>query len=196
MTVDERGAPLGESADMDGTQSTDPNARGAALEAEIAELKDRLLRALAEEENNRRRAERDVRDARTYAISSFARDALVVADNLRRTIEAAGDKAAAATDGGLRTLLDGVELTEREFLKVLEKNGVKRIEPQGERFDPNLHQAMFEVPDPTVPSGTVVQVVQAGFKIGDRVLRPALVGVSKGGPKPVRVEGEAAGPAA
>jgi molecular chaperone GrpE len=163
-------------------------ARLAALEAENAELKDRALRALADNENNRRRAEREVADARTYGISRFAADTLSVADNLRRTLEAVPAEARATADAGLKTLLEGVELTEREFLKALEKNGIRRIEPKGERFDPNLHQAMFEIEDKSQPSGTVVQVVQPGFTIGERVLRPALVGVSKGGPKPVRRE--------
>jgi molecular chaperone GrpE len=161
-------------------------ARLAALEAENAELKDRALRALAEVENNRRRAEREASDARTYAISRFAGDTVAVADNLRRAIEAVPAEAREGADTGLKTLLDGVELTEREFLKALEKHGVRRIDPKGERFDPNLHQAMFEIEDKSQPAGTVVQVVQPGFTIGERVLRPAMVGVSKGGPKPAR----------
>jgi molecular chaperone GrpE len=105
-----------------------------------------------------------------------------VADNMRRALEAAGD-AGIAVDGPAKALLEGVELTERELLKVLEKHGVKRFDPHGAKFDPNLHQAIFEVPDANVPSGSVVQVVQSGYMIGDRVLRPAMVGVSKGGPK-------------
>jgi molecular chaperone GrpE len=197
MSVDDQGAPVTENdvnnAAPGGETPDNGGDRVAALEAEVAELKDKLLRVLAEEENLRRRTERDVRDAKTYAVSSFARDTLAVADNLRRTLDAAGDKVSATADPALKTLLDGVELTERELLKALEKNGVKRIEPAGERFDPNRHQAMFEVPDPTVPSGTIVQVMQAGFTIGERVLRPAMVGVSKGGPKPARTEGEAVG---
>jgi molecular chaperone GrpE len=174
-------------ADETDQATVNDNDRVAALEAETAELRDRALRALAEVENIRRRTDREVRDARTYAISSFARDALVVADNLRRTIEAVGADARQTADASLKALLDGVELTEREFLKVLEKNGVRRIDPKGERFDPNFHQAIFEVPNPAVPTGTVEQVVQPGFVIGDRVLRPAMVGVSKGGPKAARV---------
>jgi molecular chaperone GrpE len=161
-------------------------ARLAALEAENAELKDRALRALAEVENNRRRAEREANDARTYAISRFAADTVAVADNLRRAIEAVPAEAREGADAGLKTLLDGVELTEREFLKALEKHGVRRIDPTGERFDPNLHQAMFEVEDKSQPAGTVLQVVQPGFTIGERVLRPAMVAVAKGGPKPPR----------
>lgn len=171
---------------QDGAGEAGLAARLAALEAENAELKDRALRALAEIENNRRRSEREVQDARSYAISRFAADTVSVADNLRRTIEAVPAEVRESADAGLKTLLDGVELTEREFLKGLEKHGVRRIDPKGERFDPNLHQAMFEIEDKSQPSGTVLQVVQPGFTIGERVLRPALVGVSKGGPKPAR----------
>ena len=155
----------------------------ARLQAENAELKDRTLRTLAEMENLRRRTEREVKDAGQYAIAAFARDMLTVGDNLRRAIEAIGPAARESADSSLRTLLDGVEMTEREMLKSLEKHGVRRLSPQGERFDPNLHQAMFEMPDASVPSSTVVQVVQDGYVIGDRVLRPALVGVAKGGPR-------------
>jgi molecular chaperone GrpE len=154
----------------------------AALEA-AADFKDKLLRSLAEMENLRRRTEREVADARTYGITGFARDVLGVADNMRRALEAGGSELRASGDAHVVALLDGVELTERELLKSLEKNGIKRVEPQGEKFDPNVHQAMYEVPDASVPAGTVVQVVQAGFTIGERVLRPALVAVAKGGPK-------------
>ena len=139
---------------------------------------------MADMENLRRRTEKEVADARTYAVSSFARDMLTVADNMRRGIESVPQEQRTSADGALKTLLEGVELTERDLLKTLEKYGIKQIDPQGQRFDPNLHQAMFEVEDPNVTTGTVVQVVQAGFVIGERVLRPALVGVSKGGPKP------------
>ena len=107
-----------------------------------------------------------------------------MADNLRRALDATPEDAIAG-DAALKTLADGVGMTERELLNALEKNGVRKIEPRGEKFDPNLHQAMFEVPNPDVPSGMVAEVVQAGFTIGERVLRPALVGVSKGGPRPV-----------
>jgi molecular chaperone GrpE len=152
----------------------------AALEA-AADFKDKMLRALAEMENLRRRTEREVADARSYGISSFARDILGVADNMRRALEAGGTELRASGDPHVVALLDGVELTERDLLKVLEKNGVKRIDPLGEKFDPNIHQAMYEVPDPSVPSGTIAQVIQAGYLIGDRMLRPALVAVTKGG---------------
>jgi Molecular chaperone GrpE (heat shock protein) len=151
---------------------------------ESAELKDKILRTLAEMENLRRRTEREVADARVYGIAGFARDVLGIADNMQRALDAAQQELSASTDPGVKTLLEGVELTERELLKALEKNGVKRFDPQGEKFDPNLHQAMYEVPDASVPSGMVMQVIQPGYMIGDRMLRPALVAVSKGGAKP------------
>lgn len=155
----------------------------AALKAENDNLRDQVLRTLAEMENLRRRTEREVQDAGRYAIASFARDMLSVGDNLRRALDTLPAEARAAADSALTNLLSGVELTERELLKGLEKHGVRKIAPNGQKFDPNLHQAMFEVPNAEVPNGTVVQVLQEGFVIGDRVLRPALVGVSKGGPK-------------
>lgn len=154
------------------------------VEAEKAEASDRLLRTVAEMENLRRRTARDVADAREYSIASFAREMLAVSDNLRRALDAVPAEAREAGDAGLMALIEGVELTERSMLQALEKHGVRKISPEGERFDPNFHQAMFEIPDADVPSSTVLQVVQDGYVIGDRVLRPALVGVSKGGPKP------------
>jgi molecular chaperone GrpE len=150
---------------------------------ESAELKDKILRTLAEMENLRRRTEREVADARIYGIASFARDVLGIADNMQRALDAAQQELSGSTDPGVKTLLEGVELTERELLKALERNGVKRFDPQGEKFDPNLHQAMYEVPDASVPSGMVVQVIQPGYMIAERILRPALVAVSKGGGK-------------
>ena len=152
-----------------------------ALNSENAQLKDKMLRTLAEMENLRRRTEKEIADARVYATTNFARDMLNVADNVRRAIEsvAAEDRAA----HGVKPLLEGVELTERDLLNTLERHGIRRIEPKGERFDPNRHQAMFEIEDPNAVAGTVLQVMQAGFSIGERVLRPALVGVAKGGPK-------------
>src|ERR1700710_1202676 len=154
-----------------------------ALTKEAADLRDRMLRTLAEMENLRKRTSREVADARTYGISGFARDVLDIADNLQRALDAVPAEARPPADPGLKALIEGVELTERSLLNALEKNGVKRFDPAGEKFDPNFQQAMYEVPDPSVPAGTVVQVVQAGYMIGDRVLRPALVGVSKGGAK-------------
>jgi molecular chaperone GrpE len=164
------------------TPATDPAQEAAFLAKEVAELKDRVLRTLAEMENLRRRTEREVADSRTYAIAGFARDLVGVADNVRRALDAASDSGV-VLEGPAKALVDGVELTERELLKVLEKNGVKKFDPHGAKFDPNLHQAMFEVPDARIPSGSVVQVIQPGYMIGDRMLRPALVGVSKGGPR-------------
>ena len=159
-----------------------------ALTRENTEMKDRLLRTLADMENLRRRTEREIADGRAYAVTAFARDALAVGDNIRRALESIGPDWKATADAGGVALFEGVELTERELLKVLEKHGVKKLDPQGQKFDPNLHQAMFEVPDGSVPAGTVVQVLQSGFTIGDRILRPAMVGVSKGGVKTAPVE--------
>lgn len=168
--------------------------RIAALEKEVGDLKDQLLRTLADMENLRRRTAREIADARTYAVTNFARDIVGAADNLTRAITAVDAEARASGGEAMIGLVEGVELTERELMKALEKHGVSKVDPQGEKFDPNFHQAMFEVADPSVPTGTVVQVMQAGFKIGDRVLRPALVGVGRGGPKvaPVAEAQEAA----
>jgi molecular chaperone GrpE len=155
------------------------------LAKENADHKDRVLRTLAEMENLRKRTEREVSDMRQYGIASFARDVLAVADNMERALEALDAELRETANPGVKALLDGVELTERELLKVLDKHGVKKFEPQkGDKFDPNLHQAMYELPDPSQPAGTVAQVVQPGYMIGERMLRPALVGVAKGGPKP------------
>ncbi len=160
------------------------------LIAENSELKDRSLRLAAEMENLRMRTARDVRDAKAYSVSGFARDVLGVADNLRRALEALPPEARDGHDKGLMNLIEGVELTERSLIASLERHGVHKLEPQGQKFDPNFHQAMFEVPNPDVPNNTVVQVVQAGYAIGERVLRPAMVGVAKGGPKLVEVKAE------
>jgi molecular chaperone GrpE len=159
-----------------------------ALAKELVEAKDRTLRTLAEMENLRKRTTREIADARTYGITAFARDVLDIADNLQRALDAVPAEAKAAADPGLKALIEGVELTERSLLNTLEKNGVKKFDPTGERFDPNFQQAMYEVPDASVPAGTVVQVVQTGYKIGERILRPALVGVSKGGARPAPAE--------
>lgn len=159
-----------------------------ALKNENLELRDRFLRLAAEMENLRRRTERDVKDAKSYAVTAFARDMLSVSDNLRRALDAIPAEARAAGEAGLVALIEGVEMTERAMLTALERHGVKKLEPEGQKFDPNFHQAMFEVPNPAVPNNTVVQVVQPGYVIGERVLRPAMVGVSKGGPKAETVE--------
>ena len=163
----------------------DPETGSAeALAKEAADARDKMLRTLAEMENLRKRTAREVADARIYGITGFARDVLDIADNLQRALDAMPAETRANADPGLKALIEGVELTERSLLNTLEKNGVKKFDPTGQKFDPNFQQAMYEVPDASVPSGTVVQVVQAGFMIGERVLRPALVGVSKGGAKP------------
>jgi molecular chaperone GrpE len=154
-----------------------------ALAKEAADARDKMLRTLAEMENLRKRTVREVSDARTYGITGFARDVLDIADNLQRALDALPVEARANADPGLKSLIEGVELTERSLLNTLEKNGVRKFDPAGQKFDPNFQQAMYEVPDASVPSGTVVQVVQTGYMIGERILRPALVGVSKGGVK-------------
>ena len=149
-----------------------------SLDRELADMKDRLLRTLADMDNMRKRTEREVADARVYGISSFARDILGVADNMHRAMAALDDELRAKADEALKALLDGVELTERELMNVLEKHGVKRIEPLGQKFDPNRHQAMFEIEDASVPSGSVVQVMQSGYP--DRRPRAA-AGAGRGG---------------
>lgn len=151
------------------------------LETENVELKDRILLSAADMENLRRRTTKDVADARAFSIAGFARDMLAVSDNLRRTIDSVPEDDKGSED--MKNFLEGLEMTEREMLNTLEKHGVKKIVPLDEKFDPNFHQAMFELPNPDIPNNTIVQVVQDGYVIGDRVLRPAMVGVAKGGPK-------------
>jgi molecular chaperone GrpE len=185
--TDTNGRPsIAPGAEGDTDAPTDEGKVAALVEAlskESAEYKDKLLRTLAEMENLRRRTEREIADTRLYGISAFARDIIAVADNMQRALGALDADLREKADAGTKALLDGVELTERELLKVLEKHGVKKFDPLGEKFDPNLHQAMYEIPDPSQPAGTVAQVVQPGYMIGERVLRPALVAVAKGGPK-------------
>ncbi|HLV83835.1 MAG TPA: nucleotide exchange factor GrpE [Devosia sp.] len=163
----------------EGIESIDPT---AALRTENAELKDRVLRTVAEMENLRKRTEREINDTRSYAIAGFARDMLSATDALSRALTTLPAETRETGDATTKSLIEGIELAEREMQRLLAKHGVKPIEAQGEKFDPHVHQAMFEVPDPSQPEGTVVQVVQPGFLIGDRVLRPAMVGVAKGGP--------------
>jgi molecular chaperone GrpE len=189
MMTDTNGADAVTPETAESTQTApDPVAE---LAKEANDLKDRLLRTLAEMENLRRRTEREVADARAYGVTSFARDILAVADNMERAMKALDDEIRDKADAGVKALLDGLELTERELIKVMEKHGVKKLEPLGQKFDPNLHQAMFELPDPSVPAGTIVQVMQPGYTIGERVLRPALVGIAKGGPKAPAAEAPA-----
>ncbi|WP_221938858.1 nucleotide exchange factor GrpE [Mycobacterium sp. KBS0706] len=152
--------------------------RIAELEAETGKLKDQALRALAETENIRRRSEREREDTAKYAISGFAKSLLDAADNLRRAIDAVPAGAVEA-DAALKTLVDGVAATERQLLAAFERHGVTRIEPVGETFDPNFHQAMFELPGTGKPAGTIVQVMQPGYVLQGRLLRPAMVGVAR-----------------
>jgi len=161
----------------------DPFAVIEKLNAENTELKDRLLRALAEMENLRRRTEREVADARAYGVANLARDMLSVADNLARAVESVPAEARAEADAAVQALIEGVELTERDLHAALARHGVTKLSPEGEKFDPNFHQAMYEMPHESLPAGAVAQVMQSGWKIGERVLRPALVGVSKGAAK-------------
>ncbi len=151
----------------------------AALRAEVAELKDRLLRSLADAENIRKRAERDRRDAEVYGATRLARDLLSVHDNFARALENVTDAVREAAPG----LIEGIELTQRDLISAFEKHKINKIAPEaGERFDPKLHQAMFEAPVPNTRAGDIIQVMNVGFTIGDRLLRPAQVGVSSGGP--------------
>ena len=155
----------------------------AGLRAEVADLKDKLLRAHAEVENIRKRAEREREETAKYAITRLARDIVTVGDNFQRAIDAV-PAGAAEQDSALKSFLEGVTMTERELLNALERYGIKRVDPKDEPFNPHLHQAVMEIQRTDVPAGTIVQVFQAGFMIEDRVLRPAMVGVAKGGPKP------------
>lgn len=177
---DEDGNWIGEDPDMEQAPQIDPV---EAMVAENADLKDRMLRLAADMENLRRRTQREVADAKTYAVANFARDMLGVSDNLRRAIEAVSDEKRESGSEEFKSLLEGVEITEKSMISQMERHGVQMLEPEGEKFDPNFHQAMFEIPNPEVPNNTVLQIVQAGYQIGGRVLRPAMVGVSKGGPK-------------
>jgi molecular chaperone GrpE len=186
MAEEQKRAEKPDTQDAPAADAANENDPVATLEAQVAELRDRFLRAVAESDNIRKRAEKDVADARSYGITAFARDVLTVADNLARTIEHVSAEARASADPSLKALLDGVELTERDLQMILQKNGVKPINPMGEKFDPHFHQAMFEVPHSGRPHGTVVQVVQPGYAIGERVLRPAMVGVAKGGKSQAR----------
>lgn len=153
--------------------------------AELASAKEQLLRALAEVENVRRRGQKEREDASRYAVSGFAKDMLDVADNLRRALEA---MAKVDTSEAITALIGGVEATERQLLAAFDRHGIKKINPLGEAFDPNFHRAMMEIEDPKHPAGTVVQVLQPGYVIFDRLLREALVGVSKAAPEAPRVD--------
>ena len=174
--------------------SAGAEARIAALEAELAEAKDKMLRAVAEAENTRRRARLDKEDAARFGISGFAKDLLPVADNLRRAIDSVKPETV-ADDESLKGFLDGVAMTERELLGAFEKNKVEKIDPLGEKLDPNLHQAMFEMPHDTLETGRVGQVMAPGYSLNGRLLRPAMVGVVKNPEKPAD-SGEESAPGA
>ena len=155
------------------------DARIAELEAKLAESNDRALRAIAEADNTRKRLEKERQDTAKYAISGFARDLLAVADNMRRALQAITPEQQ-DKNPELKTIYVGVEMTERVLMQLFEKNGIKKIEPLGQTFDPNLHEVIFESEIPGQQAGTIIQVVEAGYTIHDRLLRPARVGVAKG----------------
>jgi molecular chaperone GrpE len=174
------------------TQAQDAAAQGAAkslqevvaaLQTEVEELKDKWLRAHAEVENIRKRADREREEAAKYAITKLARDIVGVGDNFQRAIDAV-PAGAAELDQTLKSFLEGVTMTERELLNVLDRHGIRRLQPLNEQFNPHLHQAMAQVQRSDVPNGTIVEVYQPGYTIEDRVLRPAMVVVAQGGPKP------------
>lgn len=183
-----------DAAPSDQPQGPAQTGDGAELEkarAEAADYKDKALRAVAELENYRRRADKEREDVAKYAISNFAREMLPVADNLRRALDAQPSLAGDVT-APLKAFVSGVELTERELLAAFERSGLRKIDPLGEPFDHNFHQAMFEIEDASKPSGLVVQVMQSGYVLKDRLLRPAMVAVSKGGPRAADNQGGAA----
>ncbi len=166
-------------------QDSPPEDPIAILEAEVAGLKDKYLRQTADMENLRRRTEREKQDIAKYAISNFARDILSIDDNLQRTLQAAPDESS-GDEAHIKSLIEGVEMTTRELVNVFERHGIIRTDPKGEIFDPNQHQALYEVENPAVPVGTIMEVVATGYMIGERVLRPAMVGLAKGGEKPAK----------
>jgi len=173
--------------DIDESQEGIQEAQLDSLRQENVELRDQNLRLVADMENLRRRTQRDVADARAYAVTNFARDMLSVLDNLARALDVIAPDVR-ETDSHLNALAEGVEMTSRAMVTALESHGVKKIEAEGTKFDPHFHQAMFEIPDPNQPTGTVSQVVQEGYMIAERVLRPAMVGITSGGIKDVTVE--------
>ena len=170
------------------TDATPPEADAVASAltealAREAELKDKLLRAMAETENLRRRAEKEKSESIQYGLTRFAGDLLTVADTLERALASIAAEAREGAGEAVKTVLDGIELTGKELQRVFEKHGIKRIDPKGLKFDPHLHTAIAQVPAPTVPDGTIVDVAQVGYSISERLLRPAMVIVGTGGPK-------------
>jgi len=176
--IDENVSPLS-AATENGAKTPLAEERIAELEKQLVETKDRLLREMADAENTRRRAQKDREDTSKYAIAGFAKEMLAISDNFRRTLEATPAEIA---DPVLKNLIAGVDATERQLLATLERFGIKKIEPLGQIFDPNFHRVMMEIDVPDKPAGTVVQVLQAGYVIHDRLLREALVAVAKGAP--------------
>ena len=172
---------VGDELPIGGPADRVPADRVVELEAEVAGLKDELLRALAETENVRRRGQRERDDLRKYAAGPVVKDLLSVADNLARALDSVAAESL-SDDGPLKSLVEGVQMTQRELAQAFERHAIHEIEALGRKLDPHVHEAMFEVPDPTRPNGTVVQVVQPGYMLHDRLLRPARVGVAKGGP--------------
>ncbi len=181
--------------DLPENDAQNPGAPGAAefavleaLRAEIEVLKDQRLRALAEAENMRRRAEKEKKESEQYAITKFARDMLGIADNFSRALAACPPDARANADAQIKAVLDGVEATDRQLLASLERYGVKPISTEDGKFDPNFHQAVAEVPGNGKPPGSIVDVMQTGFMIGDRLLRPSMVTVARRGETPAHSE--------
>ena len=185
--ADEAGKESADAPEADDAEEQDADAAADADEGEEEDsgdaLKDQLLRALADAENARRRARKDVEEARTYAISRFAQDLLGVADNLGRAL-ASIPAERRESDDAVKAIADGIEMTVREFETALGRHGISKIDPLGDKFDYNLHQALFETDQTDQPDGTVVQVLQTGYMIGERLLREAMVGVAKGGTAP------------
>jgi len=177
--------PAAETVDAPAGETPQPTAE------ELADAKSKLLRTLADMENLRRRTEREMADARQYAIANFAREMLAVGDNLRRAIEAVPAELRSGGDGALAALIEGVEVTERGLEQTLAKFGVRRIDAKGQKFDPSVHHAMLEVPTDAAPPGTVAEEIATGYMIGDRVLRPSMVAIAKRPPQPA----DAAAPA-
>lgn len=178
--TDDDALPNGDAAEADAEDARAEAEAQIAPEAVIEGLRDQLLRALAEQENTRKRAQRDVKDARDYAVTGFARDMLDVADNLARALAAVSDEARASASPALANLLEGVELTERRLAATLERHGVKKLSPEpGDPLDPNRHQAAAQVPAPQ-PKGSIAHIMQPGYVIGERTLRAAMVVVSAG----------------
>ncbi|CAL9914186.1 Protein GrpE [Candidatus Liberibacter solanacearum] len=149
-------------------------------QAKAEEFREKYLRVLADMENIRRRTDREIQDAQSYSIAAFARDMLSVSDNLSRALNSVPIDKTQNSDSEIKSLIDGIEMTRREMMSTLEKYGVKKIDAKNQKFNPNIHQAMFEESNETIPSNTVIKVVQDGYAIGERILRPALVGISKG----------------